>query len=726
MASTIYSYNLTGGRVFPVAFEYLARRFVRVTLVGSSRRELQLNVDYRFISKTEIETTIVWAPGEFQTIEVRRVTSATDRLVNFTDGSILRSQDLNISQIQAIHIAEEGRDVAENSMLGTGLNWDALGLPIKNVGYPSGPNDAASVAYVKDSNEYTLRCPDKTRELPSSLGRANKIMGFDSLGNPAMVQPISSGEFGYKRKDPHSVADTVQKMIDVNPVSVWEFAEYAGGYNPETSYLSWDWRPAIQAALDYCQASRRRTLSIYGTLNVSIDPTSPAVPNAYTAGSVALSIKSPITIIGEGVVRLKDGQGKTDGAIFGNPHVTSIRGKVEINIEIDGNAANTVGTVSGILLVGVQQPVGKPELYIHDVTRHGFMCRPGPTQVGMTDTSFIVDGSVVKRCGGIGIQGTRVLEFIARDVIVHDTVDNNIDVYGNDPSGGLSDGFVGKALIYGAILDKGPTGIFAESFSHIEIRLFHIKNSNGIKLNRINSGALDCNIQNGKIEGRDDLTSSYGVSINNSSGYTSISGVYFDKFECSVLSNSGTDRLLMGVGNTHRRIRKYIVGHSTRANQLVKSTIKDQYIFEEGLTSEGYPQLTPPVSNPKYAASQYKVGRGTLRSIAGDVDLGVDFEKSKSALTTPTAWGGKYSFFNSGGDGETRINTEPDIAMPAYITCNGAAYYLVASGTPGEYYARLWDGTSAVKGDYRETVVGALDGPHRVSVKYPAFSNPAP
>ena len=187
MASTIYSYNLTGGRVFPVAFEYLARRFVRVALVGATRRELILNVDYRFISKTEIETTIAWTSGEYQTIEIRRVTSATDRLVNFTDGSILRSQDLNISQIQAIHIAEEGRDVAENSLQANGFQWNALGLPIKNVGYPALPTDAANGQFVSDNIRTALRVtPSETiDEIPSD--RANRVLAFDSNRQPIAI-----------------------------------------------------------------------------------------------------------------------------------------------------------------------------------------------------------------------------------------------------------------------------------------------------------------------------------------------------------------------------------------------------------------------------------------------------------------------------------------------------------------------------------------------------------
>lgn len=191
MASTIYTYSLTGGRVFPVAFEYLARRFVRITLVGATRLELQLNVDYRFISKTEIETTIAWSQGEYQTIEVRRVTSATDRLVNFTDGSILRSQDLNIAQIQAIHIAEEGRDVAENSLLTDGFSWNALGRPIQNLGYPTRPADATNVSYVRDQIGCTLRGVqgETINEIP--VDRSNKILGFDANRQPIVLIPAT-------------------------------------------------------------------------------------------------------------------------------------------------------------------------------------------------------------------------------------------------------------------------------------------------------------------------------------------------------------------------------------------------------------------------------------------------------------------------------------------------------------------------------------------------------
>lgn len=265
MTSTIYTYSLTGGRVFPVAFEYLARRFVSITLVGATRLELQLNVDYRFISKTEIETTIAWPPGTYQTLEVRRVTSATDRLVNFTDGSILRSQDLNISQIQAIHIAEEGRDVADSALISDGFTWDALGRQIRNVGYPDGATDATTVGYVLDQVGRTLRGTQADRLIEIPTDRANKILAFDSAGQPIAIN-TSTGQAvaleiemldpkkGAKTKVAYEVnkitrsIQTAGDAIDGLVLSLWNFAKFATGYSEGGDPSSWDWSPALTEA----------------------------------------------------------------------------------------------------------------------------------------------------------------------------------------------------------------------------------------------------------------------------------------------------------------------------------------------------------------------------------------------------------------------------------------------------------------------------------------------
>lgn len=110
---TVITYPLNGTTTeFDIPFEYLARKFVVVTLKGpSGDKLLTVATDYRFPTKRIIKTTRAFGPADgYTSIELRRVTSAIDRLVDFNDGAILRANDLNISQVQSLHVAEEGRD----------------------------------------------------------------------------------------------------------------------------------------------------------------------------------------------------------------------------------------------------------------------------------------------------------------------------------------------------------------------------------------------------------------------------------------------------------------------------------------------------------------------------------------------------------------------------------------------------------------------------------------
>ncbi|MGM2810349.1 phage tail fiber domain-containing protein, partial [Bacillus cereus group sp. Bce027] len=90
--------------------------------------------DFRFISKTIVQTTVPWGPADgYERIEIRRDTSATDRLVDFADGSILRASELNISQIQTPHVAEEARNmVADTISENADGDLDARGRRLAN------------------------------------------------------------------------------------------------------------------------------------------------------------------------------------------------------------------------------------------------------------------------------------------------------------------------------------------------------------------------------------------------------------------------------------------------------------------------------------------------------------------------------------------------------------------------------------------------------------------
>lgn len=146
--NTVYTYDLDGVTVqFNVPFEYLSRNFVVVTLVGQDRKVLTNNTDYIFINSTTIQTLKPWGSTDgYQYIEVRRETSATDRLVDFQNGSVLRASDLNVSSIQSMHIAEEARDLVGTTM-GVDLdgNLDARGKRVTNVADGVNPQDVVTI-----------------------------------------------------------------------------------------------------------------------------------------------------------------------------------------------------------------------------------------------------------------------------------------------------------------------------------------------------------------------------------------------------------------------------------------------------------------------------------------------------------------------------------------------------------------------------------------------------
>ena len=153
MASTIIIYEGDGTKTdFTVPFDYLKKSFVTVrlgtgnTLTGGDYGDT--GSDYYFLDKTTIRLKVAPASGESLTI--RRYTSATERVVTFKDASILKATDLDTSQVQAFHIAEEGRDILEDSLsVNREGNWDAKGKRIINVGAAVSDGDAMTYGIYK-------------------------------------------------------------------------------------------------------------------------------------------------------------------------------------------------------------------------------------------------------------------------------------------------------------------------------------------------------------------------------------------------------------------------------------------------------------------------------------------------------------------------------------------------------------------------------------------------
>lgn len=152
MASTIAFYTGDGATTdFTVPFDYLAKKFVRVSLgvtILKGGDYGDTSKDYYFLDKTKVRLKV--PPQKGGVLTIRRYTSATDRVVSFKDASVLKATDLDVSSVQTIHIAEEARDVINDALIKDKEgNWDAKGIRIINVGTPKAASDAMTYGVYK-------------------------------------------------------------------------------------------------------------------------------------------------------------------------------------------------------------------------------------------------------------------------------------------------------------------------------------------------------------------------------------------------------------------------------------------------------------------------------------------------------------------------------------------------------------------------------------------------
>lgn len=183
------------GTDYDITFEFLARRFVTVTAINAQGDEtpLVVNQDYRYLSNTTIRLFNI-QPG-WSVLRLLRRTSATDRIVDFKNGSVLRDRDLNISQIQSIHIAEEARDQSVELTLDYTRQAkeaaDRAKVSETNA-HSSEVSAAGSAAEAKVSLNRALRVPASEvylNDLPVREQRKNKLIAFDSVGDATVLIP---------------------------------------------------------------------------------------------------------------------------------------------------------------------------------------------------------------------------------------------------------------------------------------------------------------------------------------------------------------------------------------------------------------------------------------------------------------------------------------------------------------------------------------------------------
>jgi hypothetical protein len=124
--------------LFAFPFDYISTDYVKVRVDGS-------DVSFSFTAAKSVQLSS--APANGTTIVISRETDR-ETLVDFVDGSVLLEDDLDLVNLQLLHIAQEAFDLASTNLtLTAGGALSASGRRLTAIGTPTSDADAVTKAW---------------------------------------------------------------------------------------------------------------------------------------------------------------------------------------------------------------------------------------------------------------------------------------------------------------------------------------------------------------------------------------------------------------------------------------------------------------------------------------------------------------------------------------------------------------------------------------------------
>lgn len=144
-------YYAGGESTYTFPFEYLQKSFVKVRYQKPDGvfQYLEFGKDYTI---EENRVNLITLSDREDKVNIYRSTP-TDRMVKYVDASILKAHDMNVNELQTLHIMEEQTDYLTAYALFRGDKanvWEAGNLRIVNLAAPLEPTDAVNKAYVDE------------------------------------------------------------------------------------------------------------------------------------------------------------------------------------------------------------------------------------------------------------------------------------------------------------------------------------------------------------------------------------------------------------------------------------------------------------------------------------------------------------------------------------------------------------------------------------------------
>lgn len=170
-------------------------------------RALEMYTDADGVKVAEPRTVILNSPNKAtivgtlvpagHTVKIYRQTEIRFPLVDYRDGQSVSDVDLDLSNRQAVFIAQETLDAATGAMgLDRRDNYDARGRRVVNLAEGVDGSDAVTLGQmntaVADGYGRTLRTPasePQIAEIPEKAARAGRLLSFNNSGDPVVTAP---------------------------------------------------------------------------------------------------------------------------------------------------------------------------------------------------------------------------------------------------------------------------------------------------------------------------------------------------------------------------------------------------------------------------------------------------------------------------------------------------------------------------------------------------------
>lgn len=317
---------------FSITFDYQKESEISVTVDGVAQS------GFTFPSSTQVQLTT--APIDQSLVRVRRTTDLDTREVDFASGSVLTEEDLDNSNIQVFHAAQEAIDTSNDAIsLDDDDKWDANSKVIKNVANPVNAQDAATKDYLENT---WLTTADKTQL--NALDTDNLDLVADDVAN---VNTVAGSIANVNTVAGNDTNITTVAGISSNVTTV-------AGISANVTTVAGD-SADIQAV-----AGKTAELGLLGTADAVADMntlgTAAIVADLDTLANISTDIEAVADIVSD-VTTVADNDANVTTVAGNNANITTVAGVssdvttvagISANVTTVANDGTDIGTVAGI------------------------------------------------------------------------------------------------------------------------------------------------------------------------------------------------------------------------------------------------------------------------------------------------------------------------------------------------------------------------------------------